>query len=77
MLPRDVSEPLFGTGQGSNASPAAWLAFIVILLNAIDKEIPDDRMPFLDPITKKPHSLLADAFVDDTSMFGKSDSGDL
>ena len=31
---------------------------------------------FPDPITKKPHSRLADAFVDDT-MLGKSDSGDL
>ena len=69
-------ETLFGTGQGSGASPGAWLTLTVILLNAIDKEIPDDRMPFLDPITKKPHSLLADAFVDDT-ILGKSDRGDL
>ena len=69
-------EPLFGTGQGSGASPAAWLTLIVILLNTIDKELPDDRMTFLDPITKKAHSRLADAFVDDT-MLGKSDSGDL
>ena len=60
----------------SGASPAAWLTLIVILLNTIDKELPDDRMTFLDPITKKAHSRLADAFVDDT-MLGKSDSGDL
>jgi hypothetical protein len=53
-------EPLFGTGQGSGASPAVWLALVVILLNTIDKELPDDRMTFLDPITKKPHSHLAD-----------------
>jgi hypothetical protein len=33
-------------------------------------------MTFLDPITKKPHSRLADTFADDT-MLGKSDSGDL
>jgi hypothetical protein len=33
-------------------------------------------MTFLDPLTKKPHSRLADAYVDDT-MLGKSDSGDL
>ena len=46
------------------------------LAYTIDKELPDDGMTFLDPITKKPHSRLADAFVDDT-MFGKSDSGDL
>ena len=33
-------------------------------------------MTFLDPNTKKPHSLLADAFVDDT-ILGKSDRGEL
>ena len=33
-------------------------------------------MTFLDPLTKKPHSRLADALVDDT-MLGKSDSSDL
>jgi hypothetical protein len=67
-------EPLFGTSQGSIASSAATL--LVIFLNTIDKEFPDDRIMFPDPITKKPHSRLADAFVDDT-ILGKSDSGDL
>jgi hypothetical protein len=71
-----VFEPLFGTGQGSGASPAARLTRISIHLNTIDREIPDDRMTFFDPLTKKPHSWLADAYVDDT-MLGKSDSGDL
>ena len=68
---------MFLAGFGSGASPAAWLTLIVILLNTIDKELPDGRMTFLDPIMKKPHSWLAYAFVDDTSMFSKSDSGDL
>jgi hypothetical protein len=27
--------PLFGTGQGSGASPAIWLGLVVILLNAL------------------------------------------
>ena len=72
-----IEPPLFGTSQGSGASPAVWLTLLVILLNTIDKELPGDRITFLDPIMKKPHSRLADAFVDDTSMFGKSDSGDL
>ena len=67
---------MFFAVLGSGASPAAWLTLIVILLNTIDKELPDDRMTSLDPITKKPHSRLANAFVDDT-MLGKSDSGDL
>jgi hypothetical protein len=71
-----VFEPLLGTGQGSGASPAAWLTLISFLLNTIDRELPDDRMTFIDPLTKKPHSRLADAYVDDT-MLGKSDSGDL
>ena len=69
-------EPLLGTGQGSGAFPAAWIALIVILLNTIDEELLNGRVMFLDLIMKKPHSWLADAFVDDT-MFGKSDSGDL
>jgi hypothetical protein len=71
-----VFEPLFRTGQGSGASPAAWLTLIVILLNTVDRELPDDRMTFIDPLTKKPHSRLADAFVDDT-MLGKTNSGNL
>jgi hypothetical protein len=29
------TEPLFGTGQGSGASPAIWLGVVVILLNAL------------------------------------------
>jgi hypothetical protein len=68
--------PCLEQAKESGASPAAWLTLIVILLNTIDKELLDDRMMFLVPIMKKPHSQLADAFVDDT-MLGKSDSGDL
>ena len=71
-----VLEPLFRTGQGSSASPAAWLTLIVILLNTIDREIPDDRMTFINPLTKKPHSRLEDSFCND-NMLGKSDSDDL
>jgi hypothetical protein len=73
-----VFEPLFGTGQGSGASPATWLTLIVILLNTIDRrrKLTGDRMMFIDPLVKKPHSRLADAFVNDT-MSGKTDSGDL
>jgi hypothetical protein len=29
-------EPLFGTGQGSGASPVVWLTLIVILMNTMD-----------------------------------------
>jgi len=43
-----VFESPFCSGQGSGASPAAWLTLIVILFNTIDKDLPDDRMTFLD-----------------------------
>ena len=29
-------EPLFGTGQGSGASPAVWLTLVVLLLHTLD-----------------------------------------
>jgi hypothetical protein len=29
-------EPLFGTGQGSGASPSVWLTLVAILLNTLD-----------------------------------------
>jgi hypothetical protein len=66
-------EPLFGTGQGSGASPAVWLTLVVILLNTLDKLI-KSRMSFQSPDHKQLHERLADAFVDDTSM-GFTDPG--
>ena len=41
-------EPLFGTGQGSGASPAVWLTLVVILMNTLDGVIPE-RMHFQSP----------------------------
>jgi hypothetical protein len=38
-------EPLFGTGQGSGASPSVWLTLVVILLHTLDRLVPD-RMNF-------------------------------
>ena len=62
-----ILAPLFGTGQGSAASPAVWLALSVVLLNAFDK-LADDGFSFRDPW----HEFLAKwkvfAFVDDTSL---------
>jgi hypothetical protein len=60
-------EPLFGTGQGSGASPAAWLTLVVVIMNTIDKVIAD-RTSFesIDGIYK--HSRLMDAYVDDTAI---------
>ncbi|KAI2501852.1 hypothetical protein MHU86_12617 [Fragilaria crotonensis] len=65
--------PLFGTGQGSGASPAVWLSLVVILMNTLDHLIPE-RMEFQSPDASIKHSRLIDAFVDDTSL-GFTDPG--
>jgi hypothetical protein len=64
-------EPLCGTGQGSGASPAAWLSLAVLLLLTLDRLVPE-RMEFSLPHFQ--HSRLIDAFVEDTSL-GFTDSG--
>jgi hypothetical protein len=60
-------EPLFGTGQGSGASPAAWLSLVVIVMKTMDKMI-KERVTFGSPVHQEKHSELIDAFVDDTSL---------
>ena len=67
--------PLFGTGQGSGASPAVWLTLVVILLQTLDRIVPD-RMHFASIQGDFEHSRLTDAFVDDTSMGFTSRSND-
>ena len=67
-------EPLFGTGQGSGASPAAWLTLVVLLLNTLEKVVPD-RISFRSPDGTLEHRRLVDAFVDDTAL-GLTDNGD-
>ena len=62
-----VFAPLFGTGQGSGASPAVWLSLVVILLQTLDHLIPD-RMNFRSIKGDLVHSRLSDAFVDGTSV---------
>ena len=62
-----VFEPLFGTGQGSGASPSAWLTLVVILLQTLDRLVPD-RINFSSPSGSLRHSRLSDAFVDDTYL---------
>ena len=68
-------EPLFGTGQGSGASPSVWLTLVMIQLNTLDRVIPH-RTNFTSADGTINHSRLADAFVDDTSM-GITDNGNL
>ena len=65
--------PLFGTGQGSGASPAIWLTLVVTLMKTLDRLVPE-RMQFESPDTVLRHSRLTDAFVDDTSL-GYTDAG--
>jgi hypothetical protein len=66
-------EPLFGTGQGSGASPSVWLTLVVVLMNTLDRIIPE-RMHFNSPDSTMSHKRLIDAFVDDTSL-GFTDPG--
>ena len=67
-------EPLFGTGQGSGASPSVWLSLVVVLLNTLDRLIPE-RFSFTSPDGNWSNTRLVDAFVDDTSLgFSDSDS---
>ena len=70
-----VFEPLFGTGQGSGASPSVWLSLVVILLQTLDRLIPD-RVNFSCPSGAVTHKRLADAFVDDTALCFTSSSNE-
>jgi hypothetical protein len=63
----DSNEPLFGTGQGSGASPAVWLTLVVVLMNTLDR-ITRERIRFRSPDDPTLHQRLIDAFVDDTSL---------
>ncbi|KAI2491600.1 hypothetical protein MHU86_22972 [Fragilaria crotonensis] len=67
--------PLFGTGQGSGASPAVWLTLVVILLNTLERVSPL-RMSFRSSDGVNTHSRLVDAFVDDTAL-GFTDNGSM
>jgi hypothetical protein len=62
-----TTSPLFGTGQGSGASPSVWLTLVVVLMNTLDR-ITKDRVWFWSPDSSTQHARLIDAFVDDTSL---------
>jgi hypothetical protein len=57
---------LYGTGQGSGASPSVWLSLVVILLTALTVLAPL-AMSFIDPWEDIHVERNADSFVDDTS----------
>lgn len=56
---------LFGTGQGSGASPAAWLTISIVLLSSLQRMI-TRGMRFATPSGFIEVERLSDAFVDDT-----------
>ena len=70
-----AKSPLFGTGQGSGASPAVWLTLVVVLMNTLERIVPH-RLQFTSPDDSYQHSRLIDAFVDDTSIAFTSTTGD-
>jgi hypothetical protein len=48
----NMEHPLFGTGQGSGASPAAWLTLLVVLMYTLERVTPE-RVRFHSPDTDK------------------------
>jgi hypothetical protein len=57
---------LYGTGQGSGASPSVWLSIVVCMLTALTVLAPL-AMSFADPWGDIFEERTADSFVDDTS----------
>jgi hypothetical protein len=57
---------LYGTGQGSGASPSVWLSLVVILLTALTVLAPL-AMSLVDPWEDIHEEHNTDSFVDDTS----------
>jgi hypothetical protein len=55
---------LFGTGQGSGASPAAWLTISIVLLASL-RTLIDQGMLFKNPDGTTTVERYSDAFVDD------------
>ncbi|KAI2506763.1 hypothetical protein MHU86_7658 [Fragilaria crotonensis] len=68
-----TSSTIVWHGQGSGASPAVWLTLVVLMLNTLDRVIPD-RISFRSADGSIAHSRLVDAFVDDTAL-GFTDDG--
>ncbi len=59
-----VNAVLFGTGQGSGASPAVWLTLSVVLLNSL-RQLASKGMRFMNPSKTIVVERHSNAFVDD------------
>ena len=73
-------EPLFGTGQGSGASPAIWLCLVVILLDTLDRLSTERNIPglaFVDLWSEIFEQGRVGAFVDDTNQGVMDSTGKL
>jgi hypothetical protein len=57
---------LYGTGQGSGASPSSWLSLVIVLLTSLTILAPL-TMLFADPWEDIFEERNADSFVDDMS----------
>jgi hypothetical protein len=57
---------LYGTGQGSGASPSIWLSLVIVLLTSLTILTPL-AMSFVDPWEDIFEERNVDSFVDDTS----------
>ncbi len=64
---------LFGSSQGTGASPPAWLSISTVLLTSLSKLSPRG-MVFSDPSGSKTVERFSDAFVDDNQN-GLNDAG--
>jgi hypothetical protein len=54
--------PLFGTGQGSGASPLVWLTLVVLMLNTLDRILQlthNSLMPLLTTPRSGSHQMAA------------------
>ncbi len=60
-----TTSTIFGTGQGSGASPAVWLLISTVLLSSL-KALSPGGMHFKSPTTHLTIERFSDAFVDDT-----------
>ena len=64
---------LFGTGQGSGASPAVWLSISTVLLTSLSK-LSHRGMVFQDPSSRISTERFSDAYVDNNQN-GLNDAG--
>ena len=66
---------IFGTGQGSGASPAIWLAMSEVLIQALKKT--ERGTSFVSKCKFIKHRRVIYAFVDDSTVWANQELGDM